>query len=76
MAQVQHSVDGKPAMTIAELQQRYGIDSYETMRSHLRRLGIEPAGKANGKTLLYFVQAVDEAMAARKGTPGRPRKDA
>ena len=32
MAEVQHYVGGKPAMTIWGLAARYGIDSYETMQ--------------------------------------------
>ncbi len=74
MAEVQHTVGGKPAMTIGELADRYGIESYETMRSILGREAVEPAARVDGKILLYLVEKADAAMANRKGTPGRPRK--
>lgn len=75
MADVKITVGGKPALTVGGLAARYEIDSLDTMRSIIRRAGVEPAGHADGRTPVYLITVMDKAMAMRKGTPGRPRKE-
>lgn len=64
----------KLALTVEQAAQRHKIKSLDTMHSIIRRARLEPDGYATGRTPLYLAEAIDAAMAARKGTRGRPRK--
>lgn len=66
------TVNGKPALTIAQAAERYGM-ARSSVRSALTRLGdaLAPAAELDNRTPLYFVTALDKALAGR---PGRGHK--
>lgn len=68
------TVDGRLALTTAQIAERYGI-SRDAMRTELRRYAIEPADHLDARTPLYLATVVDRVFKSRpgKGTPGRLR---
>lgn len=62
------TVNGKPALTIAQAAERYGL-APSSIRSALTRLGdaITPAAELDSRTPLYLVTALDRALAGRPG---------
>jgi hypothetical protein len=65
------TVNGKAALTVAQAAARHDLEP-SSMRAALSRLGdaIEPAAWLDSRTPLYYITALDKAMAAR---PGRGR---
>ena len=68
------TVDGRLALTTAQLAARHGI-SRDAMRSEFRRYAIEPADHLDARTPLYLATVVDRVFKSRpgKGAAGRPR---
>lgn len=62
------TVNGKPALTVAQAAERLGM-APSSVRSAITRLGaaLEPAAHLDSRTPLYYVTALDRALARRPG---------
>jgi hypothetical protein len=59
------TVNGKPALTIAQAAERHGMPA-SGLRTALTRLpDLKPAANLDGRTPLYYVTALDRALANR-----------
>lgn len=61
------TLNGKHAMTLAQLSDATGMPADTTLRHALRRAGITPDGHLDGRTPLYLVAPTLRKLKARPG---------
>lgn len=66
MADIDIRVNGEPVKTTSQLAQELGWDQ-ASLRSAIRRAGVEPVEKLDERTPLYRAREVRDALASRPG---------
>lgn len=66
MPTIRITVDGKQALTTRQLAEEFSLDS-ASVRSAIKRLGLEPAAHLDERTPLYAAVAARKALRARPG---------
>jgi len=76
MPTIRITVDGKPAVTVEQAADRYGLKP-ASVRSLLVRNDVEPDAYLDGRKPLYVTSRLDAIVKARpgKGEPGVPRPE-
>jgi len=71
---IEIAVNGRPALTVEQAAQRYGL-APSSMRAIIARGNLAPSASLDGKKHLYLVEVLDALIDSRpgKGGPGVPR---
>jgi len=73
MARIRIEVDGKLALTVAQVAAEFDLQP-ESTRTVIRRLGVEPVAHLDARTPLYAAVLLRKAMKARPGKGANLRK--
>jgi len=72
MPTIRITVDGKPAITVAQAAERRGVAA-SSIRAAISRLQLAAAAELDGRTPLYLVKTLNAVLDSRPGRGRRPR---